>query len=129
MATQGSVPLFEVVTVVAGVGLGMSYPVLTVSVQNGTDQRHLGVATGMLTFLRSLGSALGVAMLGAIALGFGIPLGAEGGAAKLGPVTDTMPFTVLFGAIGLMMLASLVFTALMPHKQLRGRADAAPAAE
>ena len=62
--------------------MGLTFPVTTVSVQNGVDQQHLGVATGMLTFLRSLGSALGVAVLGAIALGYGIPLGAEAGGSR-----------------------------------------------
>ena len=51
-----------------------TFPVATVSVQNAVDRMHLGVATGVLTFLRSLGSALGVAMLGAVALGYGLPL-------------------------------------------------------
>jgi MFS family permease len=129
MAGQDSVILFEVVTVITGIGLGTGYPVLTVSVQNGTDQRHLGVATGMLTFLRSLGSALGVAVLGTIALAYGVPLGAESGAAKVGPVASTFPFTILFIAIGVMMFAGLLFTALMPHKELRGRASPAPALE
>jgi hypothetical protein len=99
--------------------------VLTVSVQNGTDQRHLGVATGMYIFLRSLGSALGVAVLGALALGVGIPLGAEGGATAIGPVEDTLAFTLLFSAIGVMMLLGVLFTTLMPHKPLRGRSEPA----
>jgi MFS family permease len=129
IAGLDSIILFELVTVVAGVALGFCYPVLTVSVQNGTDQHHLGVATGMLTFLRSLGSALGVAVLSAIALGYGIPLGAETGATKVGPVSDAFPFTVLFVAIGAMMATAAVLVAVMPHKQLRGRAAPAPAVE
>jgi hypothetical protein len=125
MAGYDSVLLFELVTVITGIGLGTAYPVLTVSVQNGTDQRHLGVATGMYIFLRSLGSALGVAVLGALALGVGIPLGAEGGATAIGPVEDTLAFTLLFSAIGVMMLLGVLFTTLMPHKPLRGRSEPA----
>jgi hypothetical protein len=102
--------------------------VTTVSVQNGVDQKHLGVATGMLTFLRSLGSALGVAVLGAIALGYGIPLGAEAGGLKVSHVTDPFPFSVLFYVLAAMMLAAAVINALMPHKPLRGRAEAPAAA-
>jgi len=120
LASQTSLIVHEALLVVIGFGLGTTFPVTTVSVQNGVDQQHLGVATGMLTFLRSLGAALGVAVLGAIALGYGIPLGAEAGG-SLPHVTDTFPFAVLFYANAGMMFAGAIITALMPHKQLRGR--------
>jgi len=120
LASQTSLIVYEALLVVIGFGLGTTFPVTTVSVQNGVDQQHLGVATGMLTFLRSLGAALGVAVLGAIALGYGIPLGAEAGGG-LPHVTDTFPFAVLFYANAGMMFAGAIITALMPHKQLRGR--------
>jgi len=91
-------------------------------------QKHLGVATGMLTFLRSLGSALGVAVLGAIALGYGVPLGAEAGGLKVNHVADPFPFAVLFYVLAAMMLAAAVINVLMPHKPLRGRAEVPAAA-
>ena len=122
-ASQTSLVLLEVLLAVIGLGLGATFPVTTVSVQNGVDQKHLGVATGMLTFLRSLGSALGVAVLGAIALGYGIPLGAEAGGLTVNHVTDPFPFAVLFYVLGAMMLAAAAINALMPHKPLRGRAE------
>lgn len=132
LASQTSLIVYEIVLAIAGLGLGTTFPVTTVSVQNGVDQRHLGVATGMLTFLRSLGAALGVAALGAVALGYGIPLGAENGGG-LQHVADTGPFTVLFYVIAAMMAAGTVILVLMPHKALRGRnegaAAPAPAAE
>ena len=123
-AAQTSLVVYEALLVIIGLGLGTTFPVTTVSVQNGVDQQHLGVATGMLTFLRSLGAALGVAVLGAIALGYGIPLGAEAGG-SVPHVTDTFPFSVLFYANAGLMFASAIITALMPHKQLRGRNDSA----
>ena len=122
-ASQTSLVLLEVLLAVIGLGLGATFPVTTVSVQNGVAQKHLGVATGMLTFLRSLGSALGVAVLGAIALGYGIPLGAEAGGLTVNHVTDPFPFAVLFYVLGAMMLAAAAINALMPHKPLRGRAE------
>ncbi|HWU99883.1 MAG TPA: MDR family MFS transporter [Devosia sp.] len=126
-ASQTSLIVLEGLLVVIGFGLGTTFPVTTVSVQNGVDQKHLGVATGMLTFLRSLGAALGVAVLGAIALGYGIPLGAEAGG-SIQHVTDTFPFSVLFYANAGLMFAGAIIMALMPHKQLRGRNEtAAPA--
>jgi hypothetical protein len=101
--------------------MGMVFPVTTVSVQNGVDQAHLGVATGMLTFLRSLGSALGVAVLGSIALSHGVPLGAESGTGTIGGVTSAEPFAVLYYVMAAIMLAAAAMYALMPHKPLRGR--------
>jgi EmrB/QacA subfamily drug resistance transporter len=121
-----SLPLLEVLLVVLGIGMGLTFPVTTVSVQNAVDQKHLGVATGVLTFLRSLGSALGVAILGAIALGLGLPLGAETGAVQVSRIADPGPFAVLhYFMAGMMLLAALIYM-LMPHKPLRGRVTAAP---
>ena len=80
-----------------------------------------------MIFLRSLGSALGVAVLGAIALGYGIPLGAEAGGI-VPHIGDTTPFAVLYWVMGAMMFAAAAFTARMPHKPLRGREPQAPAA-
>jgi EmrB/QacA subfamily drug resistance transporter len=49
-----------------GLGIGMVMPVVTIAVQNAIDHADLGVATSGVTFFRSLGSALGVAALGAV---------------------------------------------------------------
>jgi hypothetical protein len=46
--------------------MGMGMPNLTVAVQNAVSQKELGAATGAMTFLRSLGGAVGVAASGAI---------------------------------------------------------------
>ena len=78
VAGHASLLVVEILTTLIGLGTGTTFPVATVSVQNAVDRAHLGVATGVLTFLRSLGSALGVAMLGAVALGYGLPLAGEG---------------------------------------------------
>ena len=112
-------------TICIGLGAGTAFPVSTVSVQNAVDKAHLGVATGVLTFLRSLGSALGVAMLGAVALGYGLPLGGETMEVS-GHAASATPFAMIFLACGATMLASLVTLALMPEKALRGR-EVAPA--
>jgi MFS family permease len=129
VAGQTSLLLIEVALIVSGVGLGATFPVLTVSVQNGVDQVHLGVATGMLTFLRSLGSALGVAVLAAVALGYGVQLGAEMGNLQVAHVSDPFPFAVLYYAMAAMMLGGAVILMLMPHKALRSTMHTAPAAE
>ena len=47
-------------------GMGMGMPNLTTAMQNAVGYKELGAATGAMTFLRSLGGALGVACSGAI---------------------------------------------------------------
>ncbi|TGW07241.1 MFS transporter, partial [Mesorhizobium sp. M2D.F.Ca.ET.145.01.1.1] len=122
VAGQASLLVVEVLTICIGLGTGTTFPVTTVSVQNAVDRMHLGVATGVLTFLRSLGSALGVAMLGAVALGFGLPLAGEG-VAVAGHVASAQPFVMIFlvaaGTLGL----GLITLTLMPEKELRGHVD------
>jgi len=119
-----SLPLLEGLLLVLGFGMGLTFPVTTVSTQNAVDQKHLGVATGVLTFLRSLGSALGVAVLGAVALGYALPLGAEAGALQVAHIADPGPFAVLDYVMGAMMLGAAVLYVVTPHKALRGRAEA-----
>ena len=53
--------------IVVGAGLGMLQPVLTLAVQNAIPRARLGVGTGAVTYLRSMGQLLGVALVGAIA--------------------------------------------------------------
>ncbi|MER8955719.1 MFS transporter [Mesorhizobium sp. M0833] len=127
VAGHASLLLVEVLTTCVGLGTGTTFPVATVSVQNAVDRMHLGVATGVLTFLRSLGSALGVAMLGAVALGYGLPLASEG-TQPAGHVASAMPFVMIFLAAAATLLLSFITLWLMPEKTLRGHAEAvAPA--
>ncbi|KRB55180.1 MFS transporter [Rhizobium sp. Root708] len=123
LAGRSSLLVLELLTVGAGFGTGMTFPVATISVQNAVDQAHLGVATGVLTFLRSLGGALGVAILGAIALGNGLPLGGESLQASGATATSAAPFAYIFFACTAAMALSLLVLHLMPEKPLRGRAE------
>jgi MFS family permease len=49
-----------------GMGLGMTMQVVVTAVQNSVDRRNMGVATASVTFFRSMGGAIGTALLGAI---------------------------------------------------------------
>ena len=49
-----------------GLGLGMTMPTSTLAVQNSVEFRDMGVATSMVTFFRSLGGCIGLAIYGAI---------------------------------------------------------------
>jgi EmrB/QacA subfamily drug resistance transporter len=123
LAGRSSLVVMELLTVGAGFGTGTTFPVTTVSVQNAVDQAHLGVATGVLTFLRSLGGALGVAALGAIALGNGLPLVGESLKATSTAASSATPFAYIFLACTCAMGLALIFFQLMPEKPLRGRIE------
>jgi EmrB/QacA subfamily drug resistance transporter len=123
LAGRTSLVMLELLTIGVGIGTGMTFPVATVSVQNAVEQAHLGVATGVLTFLRSLGGALGVAILGAIALGNGLPLGGEHLQTAGTAAGSSTPFAYIFIACATVMAMSLVTFQLMPEKPLRGRAE------
>jgi fermentation-respiration switch protein FrsA (DUF1100 family) len=51
---------------VLGLGFGKVSQVLVVAVQNGVEQRRIGVATAATTFFRGLGGAVGATALGAV---------------------------------------------------------------
>ncbi|PWJ89218.1 EmrB/QacA subfamily drug resistance transporter [Mesorhizobium loti] len=123
VAGHASLLIVEILTTCIGLGSGTTFPVATVSVQNAVDQAHLGVATGVLTFLRSLGSALGVAILGAVALGYGLPLAGEGTQAASTAV-EALAFVMIFFTAAAMLVMALVALVLMPEKPLRGHPEA-----
>ena len=54
---------------IAGAGLGMTMQNLVLAVQNTVAIRDIGASTSTVTFFRSLGGAVGVAMLGAMVAG------------------------------------------------------------
>jgi EmrB/QacA subfamily drug resistance transporter len=59
-------PPIEAVLVVMGLGIGLVMPNLTTAIQNAVPRRDLGAATASAAFFRSLGSALGAALSGAV---------------------------------------------------------------
>jgi EmrB/QacA subfamily drug resistance transporter len=71
---------------VAGVGMGLLMPVYTVAIQNAAAREHMGAASALPTFFRSIGSTVGVAVFGAVLLtnyhhdfARGVPQGTPGG--------------------------------------------------
>ncbi|MGH7322479.1 MAG: MDR family MFS transporter [Candidatus Rokuibacteriota bacterium] len=51
---------------VAGIGMGLIMVPLLIAVQNAVPKRDLGAATSATTFFRSIGGAVGVAVMGAV---------------------------------------------------------------
>jgi EmrB/QacA subfamily drug resistance transporter len=63
--TERTVIIFMIVL---GIGLGLLQPVLTLAVQNAIPRSRLGAGTGAVTYLRTLGSTLGTAIVGSIVI-------------------------------------------------------------
>lgn len=121
VAGSASLLMVEVLTACIGFGTGTTFPICTVSVQNAVDRAHLGVATGVLAFLRSLGGALGVAAVGAVALSYGLPLGGEGATVTAAGASGTA-FAMIFVAATVFLAAAFLMLLVMPEKPLRGSA-------
>ncbi|MFZ5438489.1 MAG: MDR family MFS transporter [Myxococcota bacterium] len=62
-STQGEV---TVKMVLLGLGLGPSIPLYTIAIQNAVPVQQLGVTTSMVTFLRQMGSTVGIAIVGSL---------------------------------------------------------------
>jgi EmrB/QacA subfamily drug resistance transporter len=52
--------------IVMGAGLGIAFPLYTLVVQNSFPIQRVGVVTAAVTFFRSMGSTVGVALLGTV---------------------------------------------------------------
>ena len=115
LAAQGSsLPVILALTGLAGLGIGPVFPITTVSVQNAVDPRDLGTATSTAGFLRSLGSTMGVAALGAILLAHGVGAG--------GTAASTLPgFTAAFALATVALCIAFGFLLAMQELPLRGR--------
>ena len=64
--TFASIALVLFLTGITGVGLGMVMPPMQVAVQQAAGRESLGAAIGSMSLCRSIGGAIGVAMIGAI---------------------------------------------------------------
>ena len=127
----GALPLWQIEVLLAftGMGMGTIFPVTTVAIQNAVEPHQLGTATATFNFFRSLGSAILVAVFGAIFLGgLGVSGQAIGSleqlvaiAAKngtpIGPV-----FTMIFGAASITLAIGLICFLAMEERPLKGRA-------
>jgi EmrB/QacA subfamily drug resistance transporter len=75
-----------------GAGLGLSMLSLLLTVQHSVGRSDLGVATSLNMFARSVGGAVGVAIMGAIvSAGIGASLQLEPGALETGSLADLDP--------------------------------------
>jgi len=52
--------------IVVGLGLGLAFPIFTLTVQNAVENRFLGVATSTSQLFRQMGGTIGVSVMGTI---------------------------------------------------------------
>ena len=122
---------------VAGVGFGLQFPPTQVAVQNDTPKPQLGSVIAAVNFVRSLGGALGIAVLstallqllaaeapeevrggGAEVLRALTAAGADGLRATMQPVAERA-FALIFVLCGVGSLVVLALFRAMPERPLR----------
>lgn len=64
----GSAVLNALCMSLAGFGIGLQLPTTMVAVQNAVEHKYMGITTALTVFCRSLGAAVGIALLMAILL-------------------------------------------------------------
>jgi EmrB/QacA subfamily drug resistance transporter len=110
---------------VFALGLGTTFPVSVVSLQNAVARPQIGTVTGAMNFFRSLMSSFTVAAFTAIllmALGADISLAGEHrGPVSSIPLADMVTaFRYVFGAAAALMAGAVVCMVLMEERPLAG---------
>jgi EmrB/QacA subfamily drug resistance transporter len=113
-----------VVCFVMGFGLGWTAAPSLVAAQASVDWNERGLVTGSNMLARSVGSAVGVAVYGAIVNNL---LAAGGGVAN--PTAAVTAFTWMFGAVALSSALLIVAASRMPRGGVDSAAYAVPVAE
>jgi predicted MFS family arabinose efflux permease len=71
LSVLGATPRsMEIALLVAGLGYGLVVPSVIKAVVGGIDQRHVGLASGMVISTFQIGAALGVAIIGGVFFGW-----------------------------------------------------------
>ncbi|WP_404823767.1 DHA2 family efflux MFS transporter permease subunit [Paenibacillus rhizovicinus] len=66
MTNDSSRLIISLFTVVVGLGMGVSFSLLNISTLNAVPPQYKGTSSSLITFFRTIGSALGIAVFGAI---------------------------------------------------------------
>lgn len=122
-----SIVIVAISCFVLGLGMGLISVSALIAAQSSVPWNERGVVTGTNMFARSIGSAVGVAIFGAIANSiFG-----AGDAASLSPRTIENGSGAVFVAVLIVVVATVVPTLAMPkqHVEFGAGTDAAGAAD
>ena len=131
----------SIALMLAGVATGMTMPTSLVAVQNAVAQKNIGIATAMTALCRSMGGAIGVAVLSSILFallhgeGHGAMLetgaaavtglaGGAGGTEGAG-AEASFAFRMTFFCGALVALIAHALAWRIPEASLRGHAEAA----
>jgi mannose/fructose/N-acetylgalactosamine-specific phosphotransferase system component IID len=66
MTPTTALPLTVVFMIIAGLGIGPFFSVLTIAAQNALPRERMGIGTSALRYLGQLGAVLGVAVVGTV---------------------------------------------------------------
>jgi hypothetical protein len=133
--TVTTLPLWGLLVVLSlfALGLGTTFPVSVVSLQNSVARAQIGTVTGAMNFFRALMSSFMVAAFSAIllmALGPGISLGEHRGPANaIAPADMITAFHYVFGAATALMACAALCILLMEERPLAGPSTPAEMAE
>ncbi|RXT13716.1 MDR family MFS transporter [Ammoniphilus sp. CFH 90114] len=64
LTSDAALPTMIFNLIITGIGLGMTMPIFTLTVQNAVDHKYLGVATATAQLFRQTGATIGVAIMG-----------------------------------------------------------------
>jgi EmrB/QacA subfamily drug resistance transporter len=127
ISTTSGVWVISGMLFLVGVGMGCFMQTLVLAVQNALPQRYMGVGTASVTFFRTLGGAIGAAVLGAILVLIERNDGPHY-VALYGPVrgaaeafTHAMDTAFLFALP--LAVVSIVLSFALPERRLRGSAE------
>src|SRR5438874_3109095 len=131
-----ALPLWALLVLLSifSLGLGTTFPVTVVSIQNAVARWQVGTVTGAMNFFRALMSSFAVAAFSAIllmALGADISLGGE----HRGPVNSiaaadmVTAFSYVFGAAAALLACATLCMIVMEEKPLAGPATRVEMAE
>lgn len=60
--TNSTVTKWIFLLLISGIGIGLLFPAMNLSIQASVEPEHIGTAAGMFTFFRAFGQTIGVAM-------------------------------------------------------------------
>jgi hypothetical protein len=136
VAAFTSLPLWGLLVLLSvfSLGLGTTFPISVVSIQNAVARSQVGTVTGAMNFFRALMSSFTVAAFAAIllmALGADISLAGEHrGPVSSIPVADMITaFRYVFGAAAAMMACAALCMIAMEERLLAGPSRPAKMAE
>ena len=129
LALATPMPLWALLVLLSvfALGLGTTFPISVVSIQNSVARSQVGTVTGAMNFFRALAASFTVAAFTAIllmALGADVSLAGEhrGAVSSIAAADMVAAFRYVFGAAAALMAAATLLMLLMEERPLAGPA-------